>query len=419
MKADPPNDRILVVFSRVLCGESLNGELDALPEPFGRVARHLDRLAPADRTTAFQGFLAARTDGDEIIRRMADIDPKAPPPPEAETAGRCATLADLRRLVADTRWPWPGWLAAGVLNALAADPGTGKTIMATDLARRLWFGEPWPDNQANPFPEGTRTLWVPGDRHYAQLIDLAAKYGLPDEAMLFNATAEDPTAGLDLDDPAELQALAGRIRAEAPGLVIVDTVGMTTDRNLCRPEDARAYFGPLMDMAQQTGVAFLLLTHLSRDAQALGRRIVGACRVVWKMTAPDPEGQPDRRRVWVDKTYTLKPPPMGMGIADSGCSFDFNPPSAPEAVKPGRPPEARDKAARFIRDALVQENDRIGNDLCAEWEKTGGNAKTFWRAAEDLVAAGDLTTDGGPGTKKQKVLHLNRTESEADQEPSL
>lgn len=143
MRASPPDDRVLAVLSRVLCGERLNGELDALPEPFGRVARHLARLVSADRATALQGFLAARADGDEIIRCLADIDPLAPLPPEAETAERCATLADLRRLVADTRWPWPGWLAAGVLNALAADPGTGKTIMAADLARRLWFGEPW------------------------------------------------------------------------------------------------------------------------------------------------------------------------------------------------------------------------------------------------------------------------------------
>ena len=37
MRAGPPDDRVLAVLSRVLCGERLNGELDALPEPFGRV----------------------------------------------------------------------------------------------------------------------------------------------------------------------------------------------------------------------------------------------------------------------------------------------------------------------------------------------------------------------------------------------
>src|SRR3954454_6958905 len=110
--------------------------------------------------------------------------------------------------------------------------------------------------------------------------------------MVFNAPAADPTAGLDLDDPDELAALDRRIRAKRPGLVIIDTVGMTTAKNLCRPEDARDYFALLMEMAQRTRVPFLLLTHLSKDATALGRRIVGACRSVWKMTHPDPEGHP-------------------------------------------------------------------------------------------------------------------------------
>ena len=36
-----------------------------------------------------------------------------------------------------------------VLNVLASDPGTGKTRFALDIARRLWFRLPWPDNQPN------------------------------------------------------------------------------------------------------------------------------------------------------------------------------------------------------------------------------------------------------------------------------
>src|SRR5206468_3520685 len=105
-------------------------------------------------------------------------------------------------------------------------------------------------------------------------------------------------------------------------------------------------FGPLMDLARRTGVPFLLLTHLSKDGQALGRRINGACRVVLKMTHPDPDGQPDRRRLWVDKTYSEKPPALGMTICAAGCRFDSNPPTAPEPNKGGRPSEERSKAER-------------------------------------------------------------------------
>ncbi len=275
------------------------------------------------------------------------------------------------------------------------------------LASILWFRRPWPDGQINPFPEKTKTLWIPGDHHFNQLLDLASAFGLADEAIQFNATPDNPTGGLDLDDPAERDALRERIRTEAPGLVIVDTVGMTTGRNLCRPEDARDYFGPLMATANETGTAFLLLTHLSKDAQALGRRIVGASRVVWKLTHPDPEGQPDRRRLWVDKSYAAKPPALGMTIAEAGCSFDSNPPSAPEPRRPGRPSDERDKAKQLIREALTIQNDQIGNALCDRWiNELEGSPKTFWRAVDEMKNDGELSTDGGKGTRKQMVLHL-------------
>ena len=397
-------------------GLSLNGTRNALPEPFRSMADHLDAVLVDEdltgtarrealalaRLPAWQAMLAARSDRDELIKALAAADPDAPPPEADGTPERCATLADVRRLVADTEWPWEGWLAAGVLNALASDPGTGKTIMAADLARRAWFGLCWPDGQPNPLPKGTRTLWVPGDRHYIQLIDLAGKYGLPDEAMLFNAPVADPTAGLDLDDPDELAALLARIRAESPGMVIIDTVGMTTEKNLCKPEDARAYFGPLMDMAQLTGILFLLLTHLSREGQALGRRINGACRLVWKMTHPDPEGQPDRRRVWVDKTYLVKPPALGMTIADAGCSFDFNPPTDPEPDKGGRPPGERNKAINFLTDKLT-EGDRKQCDLVSEWEATKGAKGTIFDAIRAMQDDGRLVIDD---TVKPKLCHL-------------
>ena len=378
--------------ARVLSDQPANGQRDAVSAPFRRLVDHLETLPLEGRGAAFRAFVLAHDNPGDIIKAVASVDPMSRPP-DGETMERCATLADIRRLVADTQWPWPGWLASGVLNALAADPGTGKTVMAADLARRLWFGEPWPDGQANPLPSGTRTLWVPGDRHYVQLIDLASKYGLPDESLLLNATRSDPTAGLDLDDPGELAALGARIRGEKPGLVIVDTVGMSTARNLCRPEDARAYFGPLMDLARDTGVPLLLLTHLSRDAQALGRRIVGACRTVWKMTHPDPEGQPDRRRLWVDKTYAMKPLPLGMTIADGGCSFDFNPPSAPEAEprRPGPAPARLEKAKAWLTDRL--ESPSRVKEVRTDAENAGYSADTLYRA-RDALGAEEYTLEG-------------------------
>jgi hypothetical protein len=283
--------------------------------------------------------------------------------------------------------------------------------MAVDLARRAWFRQPWPDGQAMTLPEQTRTLWIPGYRHYSQLLGLAAAFGLPDGAMLFNAPPDDPTAGLDLDDPAELEALAARIDAEKPGLVIIDTVGMSTSRNLCKPEDARAYFSPLMDLARQSGIAFLLLTHLSKDGQALGRRINGACRLVWKMTDPDPDGQPGRRRVCVDKTYAEKPPPLGMSIDPAGCDFDFNPPTTPTPVSAGRPSKGRDEAILFIAEKLAV-GDRKQCDLVSDWEAMGKPTGTIFNAFKAMQGDGRIVIDD---SARPKVCHLVKKSPEGQE----
>ena len=56
----------------------------------------------------------------------------------------------------------------------------------------------------------------------------------------------------------------------------------------------------------------------------------------------------------------------------------------------------------------MAQNDLIGNDLFVECEKKSGvSRQTFWRAVEDMKGNGELTTDGGRGTGKQMILHLN------------
>ena len=249
-------------------------------------------------------------------------------------------------------------MPSGRLLCMASDPGIGKTRTVLDLARRAYHGHPWPDGQPMTLSAGTVTLWVAGDRQHDELTEAATAYGLPDEALLFNAPPDDPFGGLDLDDPETMGALGDRARAARPGFIVVDTVGMTTARNLCRPEETRAFCGPLADLATATGIPVLALTHLSKDKEALGRRIIGAARVVWNLTRPDRDGQPDRRRFWVDKSFAKTPPPLGITMGEGGNDYDFTPPSEPEASKGGRPSVARDEAVAFIREQLGKSNDQ-------------------------------------------------------------
>lgn len=299
-----------------------------------------------------------------------------------------AHLGDVRRVVSEARWLWPGWIVDSHMTVLASDPGVGKTRLALDLCRRMWLALPWPDGELATRPPRTPSLWVASDRHHAELAHAAREYGLPDEAVFLNARPEDPCGGLRLDDPHDVAALARRVRAVRPGLLIVDTINKATRRLLYRPEEADAFFGPLLDIARDCKVALLALTHLSKGGEPLDRRIEGTCRVMWKIEAPDPT-QPERLRLWVEKTNAIRPGPLGVTMSAEGSTYDRNPPApvADRAVAEpranGRPPTTLVQAIDWLRDHLAD-----GPALCRPTfdraEQAGHAKRTLWRAVRAL-----------------------------------
>ena len=123
------------------------------------------------------------------------------------------------------------------------------------------------------------------------------------------------------------------------------------------------------------------------------------------MYRPDP-AQPDRRRLEVLGNFK-EGPPLGVTLLDGGCDYDFTPPQEPAINSGGRPAEKSVKAAQFIRESLKSQNDQIGNELASECETMHAvSIKTFWRVVDEMEQSGEIVTDGGKGTGKQKVLHL-------------
>src|SRR5436305_334962 len=81
---------------------------------------------------------------------------------------------------------------------------------------------------------------------------------------------------------------------------------------------ARRAFDSTLQGSAEPGVPIVALTHRNKDGEALGRRITERARSVLSLTCPDPDGQPDRRRFWVSKSATKKPPPLGITIKEEG-----------------------------------------------------------------------------------------------------
>jgi hypothetical protein len=396
------------IFSRLLAVDvGMNGELASVSTPFRAIAEHLASRPLADRHPRWEGFLCGVPDSDALVRAIADANPLDPAPP-LETSGtrRPANAADLKAATEGILWAWKDWIPLGRVSGIAGNEGTGKTRFGLDLDRRVYHGLPWPDAQPMTLPAGTPSLWICGDGHQDELAETARAMGIPLEAILFNTLPEDPYGGTSLDDPEAMATLDEFVGMTGVKLVHVDTLTNSTSRDLCKQTDVGHLLAPLQAIAQQHQIAVILHQHLSKEGQALGRRSKGLTRTLIHVACPDPD-QPGRLRLWVEKSFAVKPPALGVTMAVDGNEYDLEPPAPRESSPGGRPPAKRDKVREFIAEALTSQNDRIANELCAECEeKHTVSRQTFWRAVRAMESDGDIVTDGGTGTGMQTILHL-------------
>jgi hypothetical protein len=403
MTASPPPIKAFDawVIGRLLSGADVNGELETVSAPFRPLADSLAGQSADCRQTAWHWALLLRPDADALIKSVAAVDPSGPPP-EADPVRRTAHLGDLAAANQTGRFTWPRWIVRGHVTLLTSDPKVGKTRLGLELAKRVYRHDPWPDGQEPTLPEGTKTLWIAGDRHQDELRDLALAYGLPPEAVLLNADPDSPYGGVLLDDPDTIAALRERVAIERPGLVYIDTTWRATHRKLCREDEVNLLMNPIVAIAQEHDVAILGMMHQSKDGETLGRRLEGLARAVIKLSKPDPEGQPARRKLWVDRANCLEPPPLGVTIHDAGCDFDSNPPEEPIPAPRGRAREKLGKAMVFLTEKLT-EGDRKQCELISEWEAQGENKGTMFNAMRAMQDDGRLVIDD---TAKPKICHL-------------
>jgi hypothetical protein len=201
--------------------------------------------------------------------------------------------------------------------------------------------------------------------------------------MVFSTSKEEPFGGTSLDQAEDLQRLHAAIRTVKPALVFIDTTLNATDRGCTKPEDAKAFFVPLMEIARKTGCPLVCVTHLNASGKALGLRIRGQCRVVWHLSMPDP-AQEDRRKLWVEKSLAKYPPPLGVTMKDAGNDYDHDPPA-----EPGQEPGER-KATRYgelvawLREALAEGPRRI-SELRDEAEDKKFSSATLYKARKEGV----------------------------------
>ena len=326
-----------------------------------------------------------------------------------------ATLADIRSRTTETSWLWPGWIIGNHMTAIAAEPATGKTRLSMDLCRRMYNCLPWPDGQMATRPMGTCSLWIASDRTHSEMVRVAADFGLPDDAVYFNSAPSDPFGGIKLDDPREIKMFRRRVRylGSRLGAIFIDTINKATRRALYRPEEAEAFFGPLIDVAVDLQVPLVAITHLSRSGESLDRRIEGTCRVLVKLAKPDGEETTTRRRLWVSAIRDGVPAaPVGVTMGTNGNEYDGDAPQPTTSAKAGakRVPPAVEKAMEWLREYLEGGPAFCGATIQAALE-AGHNKRIVFRAIKELR----IVKEGGYGKHYYRLPRPEEADAPSDE----
>ncbi len=268
--------------------------------------------------------------------------------------GRDATAVDLIAANAGARALWPQWIYFGVLTLITAEPSTGKTRFGLDLTKRIVLGTEWPDGQ--PIDLAGRNpivLWIPADSQHSELADSPKAFGFPPEAIVLNTIVSDLYGGTELSTEPQLKDLYNRIVRVNPALVIIDTITNTSDAKSQDTSDAKRQYKPLQEIAKRTGAPIVCITHTNIGGKTLGRRADEKTRVTIRLECPDPDSQPNRRKLWVALSrFGPLPPALGVTMGNEGNAYDLDPPVGPEvkeaAHKPKQPAPAVQTAMGWL-----------------------------------------------------------------------
>lgn len=219
----------------------------------------------------------------EFVRRRAEGNggPRLPTEASSVATPHVVRLSDVQP--ERVSWIWPSFVPAGKLTLLVGDPAAGKSTIALDIAARLSRGFSWPDGS------GCAAI---GNSLFCSLEDGLADTVRPRldaagaECAKVLSIADMGHMGEPLSLPDHVPALESIIREHEIALVILDPIKgfMSAGVNEWRDADVRRAIGPLLAMADRTGVAVLGILHLNKSAGAAAQyRVSGS--VAWNAAA--------------------------------------------------------------------------------------------------------------------------------------
>ena len=219
-----PDRRITWGLARLLSGTPLTGELDAVSGPYRVLLDHLADLPVEARQEAFAAFLTSLPPEEQTAVNRGRCG--ARPGGIAASRRHCRLDTVLRRLSKTSPRIMVrlnlGSGASGSLLAFSTSwpltPESGKLGSGSTWPDDSGFGLSWPDNQTNELPAKTRTLWVQGDRNFAEMASVRRRLWLARGGGRLGSSPDDATGRsvpdttpLDLGRVAEVRIVASGV----------------------------------------------------------------------------------------------------------------------------------------------------------------------------------------------------------------
>jgi hypothetical protein len=220
-------------------------------------------------------------------------------------------------------WLWPEWIPIGMLTVLAASPGTGKSYLCMDLARRVISGTTFPDD--SPVGEPGRVLYFDAENTPAIYRQRLLSWADFEKRNFFYMRPDSERLIMNLDDQADRDAFLDAICVIQPRLVIIDSYGAATLRGDRYKEDVQGLLSFLTKVAADHYTAMLLSHHLRKrpdenaflpmtlDSIRGSSHIPAMARNVLGMQWGNSRDKNTPRRLWVMKSNIGQyPPPLGV-----------------------------------------------------------------------------------------------------------
>jgi hypothetical protein len=315
--------------------------------------------------------------------------------------------------IAAVKWLWPSRFAIGKLGILAGLPDEGKGQVLADMAARTTRASEWPCGEgfaplgnvilltAEDGIEDTvvpRLLAAGADLDRIEIVSMVIVFGNRDR--MFNL-------GTDLDLLRQKIAEVGDVK-----LVLIDPISAylgTGKIDSFRTTDVRAVLGPLVDLANELGVAFVGIMHFNKkmdvtnallrisDSLAFG----AAARHVYAVV----DDAENKRKLLVRAKNNLAPATKALAYSFSVREVgrdaktdqtiyaphviwhpkhvDVTASEAMQAATEAKSPTARDEAKKFLADLLAN-GPVTKNDIEEAAQANGVAERTLFRANSSL-----------------------------------